>query len=470
MNPTRALWEAACCRQSRASSLLQNIGRLVGASLLATLGLPAPAAAAPASLDPQIQAITEQARSAFLAKQPFKRLNLAVWVQAAPGQPWRGGEVDAAAQVYPASIVKLPFAIDSVATCVERGAAPDCQRDDLISMLVDSDNVATGRLVDGLTGTIDHHEGPIAPGVQAVAAPADEAARNATYATWLAARLHTEQRLQSWGMLGGMRLFSKTYPTNSGEEPNGFEKRARQELGRNTMSAHDVAALMRALIDGDIDTRSGAPVFATLLPYLARSRFSLQSTLSSGVLPDARVIGKMGTAFNTLEEVALIDWPNHPEKPRVLIAAFSDGFDQATPEPFDGWRLADLTTEILTRLKLMTALAWQAPQTQRKGLALWQLPAANTARQMEVQYRFAAGQPGIRRVRLRCAPDCSANSMVWHWPAAQVAARPLLLGIVNIPAGAKLEVEAELESATATPGEVLWLTLPAPTATPAVPR
>jgi hypothetical protein len=57
--------------------------------------------------------------------------------------------------------------------------------------------------------------------------------------------------------------------------------------------------------------------------------------------------------------------------------------------------------------------------------------------------------------------------MVWHWPAAQVAARPLLLGTVNIPAGAKLEVEAELESATAMPGEVLWLALPAPTATSA---
>ena len=443
---------------------------LVGASLLATLGMHAPAAAAPAGLDPQIQAITEQARSAFLATQSFKRLNLAVWVQAAPGQPWRGGEVDATAQVYPASIVKLPFAIDSVVACVERGAAPDCQREDLVPMLVDSDNVATGRLVDALTGTIDHHEGPIAPDVQAVAAPADEPTRNAAYANWLAARLHTEQRLQSWGLLGGMRLFSKTYPTNSGDDPAGFEKRARQELGRNTMSAHDTAALMRALVDGEIDSRSGAPVFATLRPYLARTRFSLQSTLASGAPPNTRIIGKIGTAFDTLEEVALLDWPDSPQKPRVLIAAFSDGFDQATPEPFDGWRLADLTTEILTRLKLMSPLPWQVPQTQRKALALWQLPAAKTARQMEVQYRFGTGQPGIRRVQLRCTPGCGTSSMTWNWPAARVAARPLLLGTVDVPAGAKLEVEAELESATATPGEVLWLTLPAPTAATASPR
>ena len=443
---------------------------LVGASLLATLGMHAPAAAAPAGLDPQIQAITEQARSAFLATQSFKRLNLAVWVQAAPGQPWRGGEVDATAQVYPASIVKLPFAIDSVVACVERGAAPDCQREDLVPMLVDSDNVATGRLVDALTRTIDHHEGPIAPDVQAVAAPADEPTRNAAYANWLAARLHTEQRLQSWGLLGGMRLFSKTYPTNSGDDPAGFEKRARQELGRNTMSAHDTAALMRALVDGEIDSRSDAPVFATLRPHLARTRFSLQSTLASGAPPNTRIIGKIGTAFDTLEEVALLDWPDSPQKPRVLIAAFSDGFDQATPEPFDGWRLADLTTEILTRLKLMSPLPWQAPQTQRKALALWQLPAAKTARQMEVQYRFGTGQTGIRRVQLRCTPGCGTSSMTWNWPAARVAARPLLLGTVDVPAGAKLEVEAELESATATPGEVLWLALPAPTAATASPR
>ncbi len=72
-------------RPSRMNSLPRNFGCLAGASLLATLGMHAPAVAAPATLDPQIQAITEQARSAFLATQPFKRLNLAVWVQAAPG-------------------------------------------------------------------------------------------------------------------------------------------------------------------------------------------------------------------------------------------------------------------------------------------------------------------------------------------------------------------------------------------------
>ena len=74
------------------------------------------AGAAPAALDPVVQSAVERARTRFLATQTFKRLNLSVWVQDAPGQPWRGGEVDAAAQVYPASIVKLPFAVSTTAS------------------------------------------------------------------------------------------------------------------------------------------------------------------------------------------------------------------------------------------------------------------------------------------------------------------------------------------------------------------
>lgn len=431
---------------------------LLGASLLATLGIQAPASAAPAVLDPQIQTITEQARTAFLATQPFKRLNLAVWVQAKPGGPWRGGEVDAAAQVYPASVVKLPFGIDSVLTCVERGAAPVCQQDDLVPMLVDSDNVATGRLVDGLTATRNQQDPPVPPEVQALPAPENPTERDAAYAAWLAARRSTERRLEALGLLGGMRLFTKTYPTNSGEEPFGFEQRARQELGRNSMSAHDAAALLRALVDGEIDGQSGVPVLATLSPYLTRSRFSLQSALASGAPPGMRVLGKMGSAYDTLEEVAVLSWPADQHKPRVLIAAFSDGLDPETPEPFDGWRLAGLTTELLTRLNLMPQPQWRAPAAHRGTIARWKLPTNAAARTVEVQYRFgnSASTANLRRVHLRCAPGCSSNATTWTWPAARVTARPLLLGEVQVPAGATVEVEAELESATADPGEVQW--------------
>ena len=443
------------------------------ASWLATFALLAAPAAlpAPATLDPTVQSAVERAHAAFLATQPFKRLNLSVWVQDAPGQPWRGGEVAPTEQVYPASIVKLPFAIDSVITCRERGLAPDCQRDDLVPMVVDSDNVATGRLVDGLTRTIDHHDTPLTPGLQAVPAPADPAEREAVYARWLHERRHTERRLESLGLLGGMRLFSKTYPTNSGEEPMGFEARARRELGRNTMSAQDAARLMRALVDGDIDAATGAPVLATLTPLLTRSRFTLQSSLSAGIPPGTRQLGKMGTAYDTLQDVVMLDWPDAGTR-RVVIAAFSDGLDQTQPEPFDGWRLGGLTALLLPALQLAPAQVWRAPTARRGALAEWQLAGASPqagppATDVELQYRFPAGSPGLRQVRVGCTPNCQPQSLAWTWSASLVAARPLQLGTFRIAADSRLRVEVELESPAAAAGEVLVVPLPAaPTPTP----
>lgn len=451
------------------------------ASATAAATRPVSAALTPATRHPATQAAVERAHAAFLATQPFKRLNLSVWVQDAPGQPWRGGEVAADEQVYPASIVKLPFAIDSAITCVERGQAADCQRDDLVPMVVDSDNVATGRLVDGLTRTVDHHEAPLLPGVQAVLAPSDVTEREATYARWLTARRHTEQRLESLGLLGGMRLFSKTYPTNSGEEPMGFEARARRELGRNTMSAHDAAKLLRALVDGDIDRATGAPVLSTLTPLLLRSRFTLQSALSAGIPPGTRQLGKMGSAYDTLEDVVALDWPQRDSAQgsrRIVIAAFSDGLDQTQPEPFDGWRLGGLTALLLQELGLAPAQAWRQPDVRRPARALWQFaPEATTASPaprpasgrnpappaLELQYRFPQGAAGVRRVRVHCSPGCQPQAVEWAWTASLVAARPLWLGqFVRGPAS-RLTVEVELESPTASAGEVLPVPLPAAT-------
>jgi hypothetical protein len=183
----------------------------------------------------------------------------------------------------------------------------------------------------------------------------------------------------------------------------------------------------------------------------------LQSALASGAPPGTNVVGKMGSAFDTLEEVAVLSWPASPQKPRVLIAAFSDGLDQETPEPFDGWRLAGLTTEVLTRLNLMEPPQWQGPTVRRGTVAHWQHAASAKPQTLEVQYRIPSAAVGLRRVHLRCHPGCSSNSTTWTWPAARVAARPLLLGELQVPAGATVEVEAELESATVAPGEVQWL-------------
>ena len=109
------------------------------------------------------------------------------------------------------------------------------------------------------------------------------------------------------------------------------------------------------------------------------------------------------------------------------------------------------------RLKLMPPPQWQAPQLRRGTVARWQLAPSNQPQTLEVQYRMDATAPGLRRVQLRCAPGCSSNGTSWIWYASKVAARPLLLGTVSAPAGAVLEVEAELEDASVSPGEVQWL-------------
>lgn len=405
--------------------------------------LPAGLAAPPASPDPDVQRAVEAARTRFLAAQPFKRLNLSVWVQDAPGGAWRGGEVDATAQVYPASMVKLPFAIDAVIACRERGQPPDCLHADVVPMLVDSDNVATGRVVDAVSGTVNAES----------ATPAEEAA-------WREARLHTERRLAGWGLLGGMRLFTKTYPTNSGEEPAGLEFRAWRALGRNSMSATDAARLLRALVDGEIDRWSGAPVRDTLWPLLARPRFGLQSALAPGTPPGTRVWAKIGSAFDTLEEVAYLELPGTAQRPgaRVVIAAFSDGLDQDTPMPFDSWRLGDLTTNVLESLGLVTP-APALPPTQRRGTkARWTLRLPPGSH--ELVYSFPAGPtaaPGLRRLQA----TVPGHTIAWAWPAALVAARPLWVGdLAGGPAGTVLEVEVELESAAAPAGTLRINALP----------
>jgi hypothetical protein len=69
-------------------------------------------------------------------------------------------------------------------------------------MVVDSDNVATGRVVDALSG-----------------APNLESGTDAEFDEWLARRRYTERLLAGYGLLGGQRVLNKTWPTNSGEEP-----------------------------------------------------------------------------------------------------------------------------------------------------------------------------------------------------------------------------------------------------------
>ena len=182
--------------------------------------------------DARVQAAVEDARTSFLASQRFDRLDVTVLLAAKDGS-WLRGSVGGESPWYPASCVKLGFAIAAVHHCESQGRAADCLDDSVLPMLRDSDNVATGVVVDAITGAPN---GPV---------------EGADYEAWFARRLYTENLLAKHGLLAGQKFINKTYPTNSGEEPAGLEALARERHGRNSMHADGAANLMLALVTGE---------------------------------------------------------------------------------------------------------------------------------------------------------------------------------------------------------------------------
>jgi protein phosphatase methylesterase 1 len=331
----------------------------------------APAAMPEVRDDPVLQRAVELARSEFLAGQPFDRFHVTVLVEHADGT-WLRGAVEGDALAYPASCVKLPFMVAAVHWCAEQGRAPDCLDEAVRPMVVESDNVATGVVVDAVSG-VANVEGP------------DEA-----YADWLERRRYTERLFASAGLLAGQRLFTKTYPTNSGEEPNGFEARAWRELGSNRMSADGAARIMLALVSGALEPQ-GREYMRSLL---RRPRFSGHSSLGTGLPPGSLHENKVGTAFDTLEDVMHAELPNGR---RLVIAAFSNGWDAREPEPWDVARLGRFTELLLRRLDLARGLpapAYLEPSRDAQdGVFDWPLdPPADGRYELAVWYESSPGQ------------------------------------------------------------------------------
>jgi hypothetical protein len=276
--------------------------------------------------DARVQRGLERAREAFLSGQPFDRLDVAVLVERGDGS-WRYAAVGGEVLAYPASCVKLPFLVAAVRWCAERGRAPDCLDAFARPMMIESDNVATGMLVDAVSGTLNQ--------------PDDAEG----FDSWLESRRFTERLLAEAGLLDGQRLLAKTYPSNSGDEPSGFERRALAQEGRNAMSPGASARLMLAIVSGAVEPQATA----YMRSLLERPRFSANSSLGGGFPPGTLFESKIGVAFDTLEEIALATLPNGQ---RVIIAAFSNGWDPREPLPGDAARLNGLAEAIVRELRL----------------------------------------------------------------------------------------------------------------------
>jgi Beta-lactamase enzyme family len=311
-----------------------------------------------------VQHAVELARAEYLAQQAFDRMHVTVLLQDRDGH-WRRGAVEGDQLAYPASSVKLGFLIGAVHWCHEQGKAPDCLDEFVRPMIVESDNVATGDVVDRISGTPN----------AAVAGNDAEA--------WIERRRYTERVLESAGLLGPQRLFTKTYPTNSGEEPAELERLAWQRLGRNAMTTDLAAALMLNVALGTLEPQATD----YMRSLLRRPAFSGHSSLGGGLPPGSLHENKIGSAFDTLQDVMYAEMPNGQ---RLVIAAFTNGFDSQEPEPWDVAKLGDFTARLLQELRLDGAPGhgprfvdaspasngairwrWRVPEAGRYELALW---------------------------------------------------------------------------------------------------
>lgn len=285
----------------------------------------APAVSAPvATDDARLQQAVEGARARFLAAQTFDRLDVTVLL-ATPGGQWLRGSIGGNRPWYPASCVKLGFAIAATHWCAARGKAPHCLDASVRPMLQDSDNVATGVVVDAISGVAN---GPV---------------DGADFESWLGQRLYTENLLQSHGLLGGQRMVNKTYPTNSGEMPQELENLALERHGRNSMTADGSALLMLALVTGEF----GADAAEYLRSRLRRPLISPNSAMGGGFPQGTVFESKIGSAYDTLAEIVHAELPDGR---RLIIAAYSNGRDPEGPEEQDPTALAGFAALLLEEL------------------------------------------------------------------------------------------------------------------------
>lgn len=296
------------------------------AAVLALCACPALASGSPPEVrdDAGLQAAVEGAREAFLPAGRLDRLDVTVLVAAKDGA-WLRGSVGGMSPWYPASCVKLGFAVAAVHSCEAAGRPADCLDAHVAPMLEVSDNVETGFVVDAVSGV------PNGP------------AEGADYDAWFGKRLYTENLLAEHGLLMGQRFINKTYPTNSGEEPEGLEALARERHGRNLMHADGAASLMLAIVTG----RFGEPAADYIRSRLRRPPVSSHSFMGGGFPEGTIYESKVGDAYDTLAETvhAVL-----PDGRRVIVAAFSNGRDPDGPDDQDLTALAGFAKLLLERL------------------------------------------------------------------------------------------------------------------------
>jgi protein phosphatase methylesterase 1 len=257
--------------------------------------------------DPELTRAVLEARRRFLRIVDYDRVDVCVLipVPTTSGVPevWRRGAVNGANLSYPASCVKLPYLAAAMNWSRENGLPYEHLDEYLRPMIVVSDNVATGHVVDALSGVENYDEtNPEAP----------------EYHVWLDARRYMERFFDARGLLEDQILLHKTYPTNSGSSPSGAEALSRETEGMNLMSPNLAAEILLEVVHAAIESDANG----YMRSLLRREHPHRGSYFAPGVPPGSLVEGKPGTAYDTLEDINRIVLPNGEE---MILAVFTNG-------------------------------------------------------------------------------------------------------------------------------------------------
>jgi protein phosphatase methylesterase 1 len=317
--------------------------------------------------DPKLDLAVAQARAEFLRSKPFDRLDIALLVRDADGT-WLRGSYNGEALAYPASCVKLAYLAAAMAWCREHGLPYQYLDHAVRPMIVKSDNVQTGVVVDTITS---------APNIDDLTTVTDP-----RWPEWIEKRHYTARYLEQRGLLGNQVILHKTYPTNSGEWPSGAEKVATTVFGKNKMQPRLSASLMLEIAHGAIEPAARS----YMLELLDHDCWKSNSVLGFGLPPGSKYYNKPGLAYDTLEDIAYVVLPNGKE---FVVAAFSNAFCppyRNDPDPYDGSQLGEFMEILLEKTQLVDGCSTPvlrqvsdgAPAFQAVGA--WVDETTNTAR------------------------------------------------------------------------------------------
>jgi len=264
--------------------------------------------------DAAMNSAVANVRSQFLATRTFDRLSATILVRQQDGT-WKRGSYEADRIEYPASCVKLAYLAAAMRWCAQNGRPYDYLDASVRPMIEVSDNVATGEVVDAITGA-PNVTNPNKPGT-------------ISFNDWYAKRRYTENFLTSRGLLDNQTVLHKTYPTNSGSSPTGYEADAQTLRGGNRMQPKLSASLMLEIQKGAIEPGANA----YMRGLLTHERFGGDSSIGFGMPPGATFENKIGIAYDTLEDIAYVKMPNGKE---FILAAYTNGWNTAEPYPYDG--------------------------------------------------------------------------------------------------------------------------------------